>query len=133
MKKIWIRTLPGVAWFFLVLVLMCLPGDEFPKEDWMEKIYLDKVIHTGVFGVLAFLFIWPAVHAATSTARLKGLSILVVACVSIFGLIIEFIQLYFIRGRSFDILDWVADTAGAVMAGFFALYIFKKKLGPVSL
>ena len=38
------RFLPGIAWFFIVLVLTCLPGDNLPKVDnWFNKLYLDKL------------------------------------------------------------------------------------------
>ena len=54
-----IKFLPGIAWFFIILVLICLPGGDIPKAGWLDKIYFDKWVHTGLFGVLTFLFCWP--------------------------------------------------------------------------
>jgi VanZ family protein len=34
----------------------------------------------------------------------------------IWGITIEFIQKFYVSGRSFDLLDWAADTAGVLIA-----------------
>ena len=50
------RFLPGISWFFILLVLLCIPGTDLPQaEDWMQKLYLDKWVHTGLFAILSFL------------------------------------------------------------------------------
>ena len=54
------RFIPGIAWFFLVLFLICLPGSDIPPvENWLSYIYFDKWVHIGLFAVLTFLFIYP--------------------------------------------------------------------------
>ena len=36
---------PGIAWFVLVLVLICIPGYDLPKVDnWLIEINFDKFI-----------------------------------------------------------------------------------------
>jgi VanZ family protein len=44
---------------------------------------------------------------------------------SIWGLTTEFIQKYLVINRSFDLLDWAADSVGAVVA---CIYCWKKYL-----
>ena len=109
--------IPGIAWFFLVLVLMCLPGDDLPKvADWMSAIYFDKWVHIGLFFVLSFLFMH-ATDKTEKTAKSKWAHFLKIAlALSVWGLTTEFIQKFFIPGRSFDLLDWAADSAGILLA-----------------
>ena len=122
------KFLPGIAWFFILLVLLCLPARDLPKSnDWLEKIFFDKWVHMGLFGVLAFLFMAP-VFTTTLSPLNKWLCIIVIATlVSAWGLTTEFIQHYLISGRSFDKFDWVADTVGALLAIFITTYILKTK------
>ncbi len=111
------KFIPGIAWFFLVLILLCLPGDDLPKAaNWMSVIFFDKWVHIGLFSVLAFLFMMPFCKS-NATNNMKWASITKIAfAVSIWGLTTEFIQKYFIPGRSFDLLDWGADSTGVLAA-----------------
>ena len=111
------KFIPGIAWFFLVLILICLPGDDLPKaDDWMSAIFFDKWVHAGLFCVLAFLFMLPFCKSDRNI-KIKWVSVIKIAlAVSIWGLTTEFIQKFFIPGRSFDLLDWAADTAGVLLA-----------------
>jgi VanZ family protein len=111
------KFVPGIAWFFLVLVLICLPGNQFPKtDDWLRVIYFDKWVHCGLFGILAFLWMRPFV-LSTISIKQKWQAILKIAIsVSIWGLTTEYIQKFFIPFRSFDWWDWAADSVGAILA-----------------
>jgi hypothetical protein len=60
MKISFKKFLPGIAWFFVVLILICLPGKDIPKIGWLTGIDIDKVIHVGYIR-LAYHFILPAV------------------------------------------------------------------------
>ncbi|MEJ7611892.1 MAG: VanZ family protein [Ferruginibacter sp.] len=108
---------PAIAWFFLVLVLICLPGYDLPSPDtWMNAVMFDKWIHAGLFSVLAFLFMRPfAISSLPVTKKLQAL-IKIAGCVSIWGLTTEFIQEFFIALRTFDWGDWIADSLGALLA-----------------
>jgi len=111
------KFLPGIAWFFLVLILICLPGDDLPKVgDWMSAIYFDKWVHVGMFSVLAFLFMIPFCKSDMTRINKWSFIIKIAISISIWGLTTEFIQKFFIPGRSFDLLDWAADSVGVVLA-----------------
>ena len=111
------KFLPGIAWFFLVLILICLPGDDLPKVgDWMSAIYFDKWVHVGMFSVLAFLFMIPFCKSDMTRINKWSFIIKIAMSVSIWGLTTEFIQKFFIPGRSFDLLDWAADSVGVILA-----------------
>ncbi len=120
MQKVpFIKFIPGIAWFFIVLFLMCLPGNELPETDWLHINYFDKIMHIGVFAFLGFLFSWPFYKSGVSKAERKNYFIKIALSVSIWGLTTEFIQKYIVIGRSFDLMDWAADSIGALIALLF--------------
>lgn len=111
--------MPGIAWFFVVLFLTCLPGKDIPQINWLENINFDKVVHIGVFGLLTVLFCWPFYNSSFNKTERLQYFIKIAIATSIWGLTIEFIQKYFIPGRSYDLLDWAADSIGALIAYWF--------------
>lgn len=121
------KFLPGIAWFFLVLILICLPGDDLPKVgDWMSAIYFDKWVHVGLFSILAFLFMIPFCNSDMTRINKWSFIIKIAISISIWGLTTEFIQKFFIPGRSFDLLDWAADSVGVVLAVFICRKLYLK-------
>jgi len=114
------KFIPGIAWFFLVLILIGLPGDDLPKaNDWMDAIYFDKWVHAGLFLMLAFLFMMPIFRSNLNQKTKWHIIIKIAVAVIVFGLTTEFIQKFFIPGRSFDLLDWAADSVGVLVAIIF--------------
>jgi len=112
--------IPGIVWFFLILVLMCLPSADIPDlGSWFDKIYFDKWVHCGMFGVLTFSFIYPVTKLPLSqkVKRKTALKIAIGAC--LWGLTTEFIQKFLISERSFDLLDWAADSLGVIIVYIF--------------
>jgi VanZ family protein len=114
------KFLPGIAWFFIVLLLICLPGDDLPKPDsWMKTVALEKWVHAGMFGILAIFFIWPVAKSGARKLKWKYIfRICVLTCT--WGLATEFIQKWFITGRTFDLTDWLADSLGVLIAWIYA-------------
>ena len=111
------RFIPGIAWFFLVLFLLCLPGSDIPPvENWLNYIYFDKWVHIGLFSVLTFLFIYPVRKLDLTEAVKKNTAIKIAIALCIWALTTEFIQKYFIPDRSFDLYDWAADSFGILVA-----------------
>ncbi|MEP6711825.1 MAG: VanZ family protein [Ferruginibacter sp.] len=121
------KFIPGIAWFFVVMVLMFTPGNDLPDVgDWFSQINFDKVIHIGVFGLLAYLFMRPIGKSLlpSKTKAQYFLKIAVGAC--IWGITTELVQKYFIPGRSFSLLDWAADSIGGVLAFFICKRTYLK-------
>ncbi|MGH2554003.1 MAG: VanZ family protein, partial [Chitinophagaceae bacterium] len=73
MNKIKPSFIPAIAWLLLTLILLTLPGTAFPKENWFDKIWLDKWIHIGLFAVLAALWCWAFLKKVVDNDRLKTL------------------------------------------------------------
>jgi hypothetical protein len=116
------KFLPGIAWFFVVFFIMCVPGRYIPRIVWLNDIYFDKWVHAGLFGFLTLLFCLPF-HGSQFTKSHKVYYYIKIAIASaIWGLAIEFIQKFLITGRTFDLLDWAADSMGC----FIAFLIAKK-------
>ena len=117
-KKSYVKSfIPGIAWFFLVLFLICLPGADIPAvESWLNYIYFDKWVHTGLFAGLTFLFIYPVSKLDLTIAVKKNTAIKIAIATCVWALTTEFIQKYFIPDRSFDLYDWAADSFGILIA-----------------
>ena len=116
--------IPGIAWFFIVLLLLCLPGRDLPPTTgWMQVLHFDKMVHTGLFGIMTWLFMRPPGKSGLPADQKNRIILLIAVSVSLWGLTTEFIQEKFIPGRSFDLFDWAADSAGASLALIFS-YIF---------
>ena len=113
------KFIPGIAWFFVVLYLMCLPGNEIPSVGRLNDIYFDKWVHAGVFGLLVLLFCWPLNKSSLLPGERLQLFLKIAIAASIWGLTTEFIQKFFITGRQFDLFDWAADSLGALIAFWF--------------
>lgn len=101
-----------------------MPGQDLPGSSFLEEIYFDKWVHTGLFAGLVFLTAYPFTKAKRSTKKLLiKISILFI----IYGVSVEFIQKYFASERSFDITDMIADTIGCWF-GYLASVWFIQRL-----
>jgi len=125
------KFIPGIAWFFLTLIAISIPGYDLPKVgDWFNQIDFDKLIHTGLFGTLAFLFMYPVAIADRPKKEKRYWYIKVALSTCIWGLTTELIQKYFIPGRSYDIVDFMADSLGAIIALIFFSIRYLKPANP---
>lgn len=125
MKPAALKFIPGIAWFFIVLYLMCLPGNKIPSVGWLSKIYFDKWVHLGVFALLVLLFCWPFYNSSLTPKERLQYFIKIAIAASIWGLATEFIQKYFVAGREFDLFDWIADSLGAIIGFWFCRKKFR--------
>jgi VanZ family protein len=120
------KFLPGIAWFFVVAILTLMPGSDVPEIGWMDAIpNFDKIVHAGLFGGLAFLFCLPYIKSPFSSQQKKNHFIRITLAVIIWGITVEFLQKYFIPGRDFELLDWAADSVGALIALWLSIRILK--------
>lgn len=78
--------------------------------------YSDKIIHFIVFGLLCLMICW-TLSSVTIGSKWIYKIILAIGITSLYGASDELHQL-FTPHRSVEIFDWLADTLGAVTAGF---------------
>ena len=115
---------PAILWFITVTVLLCLPGTAFPHEKWYNKIWLDKWIHIFLFAILTILFC--RAGSAVLGKKLRLLAYIAIGCF-IYGVVMEFIQKYFIPFRSFDVGDIIADGIGSALGLIISIRVYIKK------
>lgn len=121
--------LAAIAWFIISVVLLTLPGTAFPTEDWLDKIYFDKWVHIGMFSIMVVLWClaWRSLKQNNDAGRLtRAFWTIAILCL-VYGIIIEFVQKYFIPFRSFDVTDIAADAVGSLAGVIFSLKRYIKK------
>lgn len=98
-----------LAWAALIVTVTVMPATAIPSAPPVPGA--DKLVHAGLFGVLTWLAL--QARARDHTVRLP-LWVLVVS-IAIFAGADEWLQ-QFVPGRAADLLDWVADMAGTLIA-----------------
>ncbi len=110
-KRYWVSV---AVWASIILVLCGMPPQDVDKIKFIDIPYLDKIVHFGLYFVLALLIM----AILTLNSKLKHSSwsyvITIFSCL-FYGWLIELMQRSFFPGRSYEMLDVVADTAGAVV------------------
>ena len=111
------------------VILLTLPGTDFPEEGWFDKIWLDKWIHIGMFSVMVALWCksLQLLKPNSSSQKLKQLFIVTAIIFLGYGIAMEFVQKYFIPFRSFDVLDMLADGIGCTVGVIFSIRRFIKR------
>ncbi|MFV0605956.1 MAG: VanZ family protein [Niabella sp.] len=118
---------PAYGWLLLTTILLVLPGSAFPKETWLSKIYFDKWVHIGLFAIMVWLFCRAKYQHSTTTPDLKAAFLTITILIIGYGIVMEFIQKYFVPYRSFDVGDIIADAAGAFLGYFVSYRLFLKQ------
>ena len=85
---------------------------------------IDKIAHITLFG--GIVFFWGVYWVSRPGTRegWRKLMILITLLSIVLGVVLEFLQLYYIPGRTFDLVDMLADAIGALMA--YALLVIPK-------
>lgn len=110
------KIVPAFSWMLVIFLLCLLPGSEFPKFTFLDKIHFDKFVHLCLYAILFWLFYYS-----------KQLSVIVIAIICITqGVFIEFIQGNYIPFREFSFADIVANILGVSLG-----YISRNKILPL--
>lgn len=114
MKKIIESIWPSLGWTAVIFILLAMPTSGV-ASGLFDIPQFDKVIHFGLFIVLAFF--WGIFFSHRKSGNQNTILFLIVILAAGFGLGMEFYQKFFTL-RSFSYLDAVADAAGAVVGVF---------------
>ncbi len=118
------KIIPAILWSGIIFFSCFLPGNQLPKEDWLDKIYFDKIVH---FCLYLILFFWIIFGFTDSHLSPKKIKIIAISWCLVQGVWIEIMQgSSYIQHRSFDVFDIVANLLG-VAVGWFVM-IRKDKL-----
>lgn len=124
--------LPLFFWLIICTVLFTWPGSSLPKTSWLDKIWFDKWVHIGLIASLLLLGAWGFYRYRNRQLEIRTIIYLVIAF-SLYGLAMEYVQLYFVKNRSFDNGDVVADVIGAVAGGWFAWWKLRRNAKTASI
>ena len=115
----------ALGWFIITTWLLVLPGDDLPGPGFfnIDIPWMDKWVHIGLFSIMAFLTcLWIYKKQVQVSNWKKYFIICGLVCLG-YGIAMEFVQKYYVPGRSFDPGDIVADGVGSLLG---VLYILKK-------
>lgn len=99
----------AVGWMAVIFALSSIPGPAFPESvDFLSRFA--TVAHFLLYAVLGLLVI-----RALGRTEIRALTLAVIIA-SLYGVSDEIHQI-FVPGRSPDVVDWLADTLGALSAG----------------
>lgn len=103
--------MPALLWSALIFILCFIPGSTLPKEDWLDQIHFDKIVHAGLYFVL-FLLI------GFASGKYRGnRAVLAAALCLAQGLLVEYLQGAIpALERSFDGWDILANILGVLLA-----------------
>lgn len=119
--------LPVTAWLIISTILLTLPGSAFPEENFLDKIWFDKWVHVGMFALMTFLLCQALYKRNIKTTELTSAFLLAAGACLAYGILMEFVQKYWVSNRSFDFGDIVADGIGAAAGGIFSYKRYIKK------
>lgn len=115
--------------YFLILagivILADLRATQFLFQPVRRFPYGDKISHFLLMGFLSFLI---NLALKAKTFRLWKIDLLLGTLIVLAVVTIEEFSQKFIRGRSFDLIDLVADFAGIILFGELARLICRKLL-----
>ncbi|HMN32407.1 MAG: VanZ family protein [Chitinophagaceae bacterium] len=107
----------AILWTILIIIGCSVPGSDIPKLNLIA--HFDKLVHFTFF--FAFFILWYLYFH-----HIKHIIILLILISASFGFLIEWYQLHFVAGRSFDVWDGIADTIGAIFGSLFIVLFMKK-------
>jgi VanZ family protein len=127
LKKIRIFFILALSWFILTIILLILPGSVLPKAVWLDKIWADKWVHIFLFGMLVILWCRYFYKMSFEKKDLKKIFLWLMLSGVLYGVIMEFVQKYFVPNRSFDLGDIIADAIGSLSGFFYSIRQYIKK------
>ena len=107
------------GWALAIFILCSLPGAEIPNPNWQIP-YLDKIVHFGMFFLLAILI--SLISIWNTSLKFWKLLLIVVLTALGYGGFIEIMQQYYFN-RSGEIMDLGADLVGAMLGCCFYPFV----------
>ena len=118
-----LRTLRwAILWALVILWLCLIPGDDLPEWDWFALLDLDKLVHAGMFFILAALLAQAFVGGGSPKRHVLWACIISI----VYGVSTEFMQGLEALGRRTDINDMIANSVGALIAAGYVRWMKKK-------
>ena len=113
--------IPAILWFVFSTILLIFPGSILPKENWLDKIWADKWAHIILFAILVILWIRTFHEQNPEKNTRKKIFFWLALSGIVYGIVMEFVQKFFIPNRSFDIGDIAADVVGCLVGFIYGI------------
>ena len=112
-----------LLWLIIIFVESSFPATEYPTiEIWGA----DKIVHIGVYGLLAALCYISLIHSEKFLLLTRNALVITIIFCSLYGVTDEFHQ-YFIPNRDCEFWDWLADFGGILIMILLIKYYLGKK------
>lgn len=109
-------------WAAFILWLCLMPGKDLPSVTIWEA---DKIGHFGVYIVLSFLMFYGWIKQSTASWFRTNTFFKILLITSCYGFAVEVMQELLTVDRHFDLLDALANAAGAVAGCFISVKLIK--------
>ena len=120
-SKPWLRITLSLVYLVVIVLLSLLPSSNLPNIPYFSGE--DKWIHFCMYAGLGFLTCW---SLDTRGRRMPPLYVLLIG-VFLWGVLMEILQRLMSNGRSMELLDMLANLAGAV-AGLIVYRLLERTL-----
>ena len=123
-----------ILWLLIILYLSFSPLKDWPKSNFFDKIYLDKVIHLTMYSLLAFFLLIGILKQQNSQALRFTIMLWACSFCALYGIIIEILQPQLTMYRRFEWMDMAANVAGAfagiVVFNWVRRFILRRGIQP---
>jgi VanZ family protein len=106
------RFLPAALFTFLIAILSLLPSSEMSGIKWFHIPFFDKIVHFGMYFILAILFIYAMENSRTKLDLRLALLVFLIGIA--YGGLLEILQYLMHAGRSADWFDFLSDALGSL-------------------
>ncbi len=108
-------------WAATILFFSSIPSSELPDFSFWKLFSFDKIVHTVMYALLAFLVMKASLRQYSNWfIRYNAVKVTAVS-VTLYGGAVELFQEFLLTDRTGEWLDFVANTAGA----FLGIWIFR--------
>lgn len=116
--------IPAIVVTIIIFVLSALSSDTIRTFNLSDLFALDKLGHFIAYFTLSFLYYYGFVRSKKRKPNRNELIWMILLC-SLYGILLEFCQLYFFSSRCFEVLDMIANTLGIICGVVFGMIMIK--------
>lgn len=122
-KKLCTWKIIPFAWTAITIFLLCIPGSAIPSAGVFATEGIDKVVHAILFGGIVLLWGFNLYFRRSDNLKWQRIIVMLTLFSVGLGIGLEFLQRYYIPNRSFDGIDIIADTTGAIAAALYHWFV----------
>ncbi len=108
----------------VIFIQSSFPAVELPKVEFFSA---DKIVHAGVYGLLAALCFISLIHIKKENLFTGNVYLWTGIITILYGASDEIHQ-YFVPNRSSELQDWLADIAGVIVMLILIKVFLNKKM-----